>query len=197
MAVAQFAQDAARLRYFRLRQRGVELILGNFGQLHRAGCAVAGDAEVGKSWCRCSVARHRALLERVGPRRPLARLRHPLQDLAEPALGAHADARRLHLVVDVLRLPEVRLRLEVRQDVERDRIAAEANRARSAAAKAQHAVSNPRAGETVAESGGGTNSSTTKPKVHKARKAKAAAAGVDRGAVQRGDKLEALIKGSH
>lgn len=82
-------------------------------------------------------------------------------------------------------------------DAERRRIADEANARRAEAAREQHAVSNPRAGE--AKSGGGPSTPTTNAtdattspsqstkksgKQHKARKAKAAATGTNPTAVR-------------
>lgn len=63
------------------------------------------------------------------------------------------------------------------------RIREEANAKRSEAAKAQHAVSNPRAGETV--SGEHTNGVRTKTKAstNAGSKAKAESSGTNRGAV--------------
>jgi len=68
------------------------------------------------------------------------------------------------------------------------RIQDEANKARSDAAKAQHEVSNPRAGERV--SGSTTNSGNTKPNAYAGSKAKAAASKTNRGAVERMDRLD-------
>ena len=68
---------------------------------------------------------------------------------------------------------------------EQQRIADEANRKRSAAAREQHAVSNPRAGESLVR-----EQSVPAPEAPRPGKAaKAAAAKVNAGAVARGDKL--------
>jgi len=61
---------------------------------------------------------------------------------------------------------------------------AEANAKRSEATKAQHEVSNPRAGETY---GAATNSGATKRS--KNNTAKASASGTNRGAVEKGETL--------
>jgi N6-adenosine-specific RNA methylase IME4 len=68
---------------------------------------------------------------------------------------------------------------------ERQRIADEANAKRSAKAKEQHAVSNPRAGETMV----GEQSVPVPETKHPERKTKAATSKTNPGAVQRGDKL--------
>ena len=78
---------------------------------------------------------------------------------------------------------------------EKQRIADEANRKRAEATKAQHAISNPRAGERV-KSGTCTDSTTTKPEPTpakeqaKTRAAKATASHTDMGAVARMDALK-------
>ena len=69
----------------------------------------------------------------------------------------------------------------------RAKVKREADKARSEAAKAQHKVSNPRAGEVV--SGSCTDCTTTKKKVAKTREAEAKAAGVNKGALARADAL--------
>lgn len=86
-------------------------------------------------------------------------------------------------------------------DADRQRIADEANAKRSEAAREQHAVSNPRAGEK--KSGGSTNSATTNPSSsmktkrsghEKGARKKASKTGTNRGAVQRAEKLNKLAK---
>jgi len=62
-----------------------ELVLRDFGQLHRARGAVAGDSEVGQ----CRVASRFTTDAIPGFAGSLPVLRHPLENLAQPALGTH------------------------------------------------------------------------------------------------------------
>ena len=78
-------------------------------------------------------------------------------------------------------------------DAERNRVAKEANAARSAAAKEQHVVSNPRVGETM-DSGGDSVRVATRKKKTGESKSRSSATGVDRNAAQRADKIARLAK---